>query len=498
MLETAAAHLRLGASIVFGIPLSRWSLERLVDALLETRAEFGVVYPEGAELLEAASLDDETRRDLEIKRFRAQAKRAARETPYYRSLFEELALDPARLRRSDLSRVPVTTKRAFRATPDAFVRRSARPTFQTTTTGTTGHPVLVRFSSDEIRAYALLAAISELVSGHVGPDDVVQLSTSSRATLGNTCFGGACARIGALVYLDGIRDPEQALRQLAERRTLPGKKPRTSILSTYPSYLGMLVETGLGVGYRPADFGLERIFVSGEVVTAGVKERARHLFGAVQFVEGYAMTETWPLSGVCCSEGHLHFEPSQGLVEVVEPLTGDLAQPSAVGSIVATPFPPYRDTTIVLRYDTEDLVRPVEGPMSCERRRFPATTNLLGKRSHAVRHRDGWTTTRDMLEALEGAPRVPLPARCGFWAEDGGVAVEVVADAAGRAAIGRRLEDAGVPLTRLLLREASSSLERPLPLRCDLQEMVLGHGRVETPPISGVPDWARGRWDADG
>ncbi len=44
---------------------------------------------------------------------------------------------------------------------------------------------------------------------------------------------------------------------------LPGKKPKISYLSTYPSYLGMLVETGLRQGLGPRDFGLERIAAAG-------------------------------------------------------------------------------------------------------------------------------------------------------------------------------------------------------------------------------------------
>ena len=52
--------------------------------------------------------------------------------------------------------------------------------------------------------------------------------------------------------------------------------------------------------------------VGGEIVTAGLKARARQVFGPVQFDEGYGMTEIWPLAGLRCPDGHLHFEPSRG------------------------------------------------------------------------------------------------------------------------------------------------------------------------------------------
>ena len=96
-----------------------------------------------------------------------------------------------------------------------------------------------------------------LSANRIDESDIVQLSTSSRATLGNTCFAGACARIGALVHLAGLVEPLRTLALLAEERSIPGKKPKVSYMSIYASYLGELVECGLQHGYGPDDFGLE-------------------------------------------------------------------------------------------------------------------------------------------------------------------------------------------------------------------------------------------------
>jgi hypothetical protein len=145
---------------------------------------------------------------------------------------------------------------------------------------------------------------------------------------------------------------------------------------------------------------------------------------------------------------------------------------------VATPLPPYREVTILLRYDTQDVVRQVEGPLTCNLRNLPATSPLLGKLRLASRHEGGWTFAREVLEALEGADGVPLPARYGFWAVPGGVAVEAVAPrGAGprvRRAIETRLEERGVPLRELSLVAHRSELRRPVPLRCDLKESTFG------------------------
>src|SRR6185312_4506 len=106
----------------------------------------------------------------------------------------------------------------------------------------------------------------------------------------------------------------------------------------------------------------------------------------VAFSEGFGMTEIWPMGAGLCPEQHLHFEPMQGLVEVIDPATGQPAQPGQVGTIVATPFAPYRQTMPLLRYDTEDAVRVLDAAPTCRLRHLPATGQLLGKLRLSAQH----------------------------------------------------------------------------------------------------------------
>lgn len=474
MFETVLAQLRFAASLVLGTRFSLRSLDRLISSLQDTRREFGSLSPEGRDLLDGPKLDEETRRAMQLRRFRSQAVRAARETAYYQRLFERLGLDPGRLRYEEIAALPLTPKADLRADPAAFVCRTATPYLRALTTGTTGWPTSVSFSSYELRVYFAISAIAALFKEELKPEDIIQIGTSSRGTLGNVCLAGACAHLGAMVYLAGVTEPTLALGLLAQKHHVAGKKPQTSILYTYPSYLGELVESGLRLGYRPSDFGLERIFVGGEVVTEGLKTRSQQLFGSARVLDGgYGMTEIWPFGGQFCEGGHLHFEVSQGLLEVYNGETAAPALPGEAGTIVATPFFPYRETTLVLRYNTEDAVRVLADPPTCTLRHLPATSPLLGKLALSVRHEQGWTYPRQVVEALEALEEVPLPARYGFWAVPGGVAVEVVVRQAileARRRIETSLEERGVPLQELHLREDRSQLQHPIPLRGDQRE----------------------------
>jgi phenylacetate-coenzyme A ligase PaaK-like adenylate-forming protein len=472
MLETAVAQLRFAGSLAFGWRFSLWSLETLVTSLRATRDEFGAIDAEGFTAVNGPVLDTETRQEMQLRRFRAQAGRA-KETAYYARCFTELGCDPTRLTYADIARIPLTPKAAVREQPDAFVRRGSQPYLRATTTGTTGKPTSICFSEHELRSYFALGAMPLLLHGVIQADDIVQISTSGRGTLGNLCLAGACAHIGALVTMAGVLEPVETLERLTARHQLPGKKAQVSVLYTYASYLGELVEWGQRLGYRPADFGLTQVIVGGELVTVGLRTRAQALFGPVRFVEGYNMTELWPCGGLLCEQGHLHFDPAQGLIEIVNLDNAHPAAPGEAGAIVGTPFPPYRETTLLLRYNTEDIVQPLAEPPTCHLRHLPATSNLLGKQRFAVRHDLGWTFPRPVLEALEGLAAVPLPAHCGFWAVPCGVAVEVVVrqnSAAVRRCVGAALEAHGVPVRELHLVETPTALQRPLPLRCDLRE----------------------------
>ena len=138
-----------------------------------------------------------------------------------------------------------------------------------------------------------------------------------------------------------------------------------------------------------------------------MQQRVRELFGPVEFLQNYGMTELVPFGASVCDQGHLHYEPAVGLLEVLDLETRRRpVGPGEPGAVVATPLPPFRETTVLLRYDTEDVVRTIEGPVDCSLRRVPATTNLLGKARLSVRHDDGWTFVRDVLDALESVEQV--------------------------------------------------------------------------------------------
>jgi hypothetical protein len=273
------------------------------------------------------------------------------------------------------------------------------------------------------------------------------------------------------------------LSALSTRRRVPGHADRPTLLNANPSYLGMLAEEGAVLGMGPGDFGLRRIFTGGELVTAGLRERLVALFGDIDIQETYTATETVPFGARRCRHGHLHFEPTHGLLELVNPLTGRSAEPGEVATIVTTTLPPLRESTLLVRYDTEDVVYALQGEPDCELRHQPACSPVMGKLSGCARlDDDRLVCPRQIAEALESSRSVPLPARYWFRGVGDAVAVEAVvrdrADDGARRDIVARLLDAGVPLGELRLVDNAGAMSQPLSLRADLREPVFKAARL--------------------
>jgi phenylacetate-CoA ligase len=475
VLDTAFRQLRYGLSLVAGRKVAVHDVRALVADALASRAEYGTIGGDEQLSQMRGAIDPESRRAVDARRWRTMVHKAYDETVYYRRRLDELAIDPDTLTLDRVADLPPTPKEAVRALPEAFVSRKAAPVFQAWTTGTTGVPTSFWFSSYELDLAAGLSGLSFLLAAGLGPEDVVQISLNSRAVLGIQNTLHACRLINAGAYLSGFIDPSESLARLATPVHLPGKKPRTSVMTTNPSYLAALIAAAERQGYRPADFGLEQILCGGELLSDSLRARAEETFDA-EIIDNYAMTEAFPVAGLACRERHLHITTEQGLVEVLRPSDFAPAQAGEVGMLVITPFYPYRETTLLLRLATGDLVRALDTqPESCEYAGLPATSRLLGRQAHAADDRPP-LFQRDVLDLLEAERALPLPVRYAVRAGDDGFDLDVLADRDDplvRSRLESGIADRDLPIRKLQLHTDPDTMPQPAFYRALLHETTV-------------------------
>jgi phenylacetate-coenzyme A ligase PaaK-like adenylate-forming protein len=303
----------------------------------------------------------------------------------------------------------------------------------------------------------------------------MQINISSRATAAVHENGQVCRLVGARSRVLGLIPPAESVDSL-----LDGGDRAPTMLTTYPSYLALLVREARGRGLGPDDFHLRRIDCGGEVLSSSLARSAEETFGA-QVNDVFGMTEVLPLTGRVCAQGHLHHDLNIGYVEVIDIDSGEPVAPGELGSVAITPYFPYRECMPVLRYDTRDVVRRLpEEPLRCDLAGTPATSRILGKAEGLLRCGGKVVTTRDIVEVLEALPSAPWPAR--FAAEPDGDTLRItltdqVLDGLVPADVERRFAAAGLA-ARVSNGATSRDAARALrPLRADLIETTFAGRR---------------------
>ena len=184
------------------------------------------------------------------------------------------------------------------------------------------------------------------------------------------------------------------------------------------------------------------------------------------------MTEVLPVSGRTCGQGHLHLDLNMGLVEVLALDGSGPAEPGELGTMVVTPFFPYRDCMPVFRYDTRDVVRRLpDEPLTCNLAGIPALSPILGKAEPDLhqRRRD-LVTPRDIVEVLEELPCAAV-ARPVSSRSDGSILTADRAADDTRRHDHRRSSRAGSPTGASTASSRSRAADEPLrPVRADLAE----------------------------
>lgn len=477
MFATALRQLRYSFSMLSGRRLPSGDLLALVDDIRATLEEFGAPGDGAADMLSMP--DQQLQRDLTRRRLRRTIRQAARDTPYYRWWFGMNGLDPSAVTLESLGAVAPTPKSALRGTPALFVSDNASPVLAATTTGTTGTPTLVWFSQYELDVACALTAMAMMLGIGMRPHHVWANCISSRS-IPHFIVQRAVAMTGAAFVPVGLVAPALALDRLATPHHIPRKSAQVTHLNTTASYLAALVQEAERGGWSARDFALTRISSGGEVLTDALRVRAEEAFGA-PVVDGYAMTEIVPVAGEVCSAGHLHVAVEQGLVEVLDPVDHAPTAAGALGVLTVTPYAAYRDTTVLLRYLTGDLVRvlPDGDRLGCELAGVPATSRVLGR---VLPQAGGapWSalTTRDVLDLLQAERAVPLPTRFALEGTPNGPILHVMAPGAGRTLLARieeRAADLALPLRGVVLVDDPADLPAPCPVRADLREGSFEH-----------------------
>ncbi len=424
MFETGIRQVRMAMAMVNGRRINPQVVQRLVADADATLREFGAPGDDVDQLLDGPFADPSIREHLQTQGIRRTARRLAKVSPFYRARFGAVGVDPRKLTLAALPLIPATTKADLVANGAQFVCEDSAAYLSTRTTGTTGRPVEVWLSRYECELWPAVAALAGLLRNEINHDDCLQINLSSRATAAVQHDIEVCRLVGARSRALGLIPVEHSLDMLVD-----GDGEPATLLGTYPSYLARLVTEARRRGLRPNDFRLRRVDVAGELLTSALIRGTSETFGA-RPSDTFAMTEVLPVSGRTCADGHLHIDLNMGLVEVITLDGTRAATAGELGTLVVTPFYPYRECMPVFRYDTRDVVRVLpDERLQCNLAGVPATSAILGKADQLVDLGATTATPRDIADIVESLPAHAWPAQYRATADGETLRLTVPADA---------------------------------------------------------------------
>src|SRR3954452_18912411 len=304
---------------------------------------------------EVPSYGPDELRALQLERLRDTLQRVHEHVPHYTRAFDDAGVTPADLTSlEDLARFPFTTKEDLRrnypfgmfAVPREQVNRVHA------SSGTTGRPTVVGYTSQDIETWSELMARSIRAAGG-RPGDVCHVAYGYGLFTGGLGAHYGAERLGCTVVpVSGGMTPRQVQLILDFR-------PR--VIMVTPSYFLAVLDEMEAQGVDPRSTTLEIGIFGAEPWTDEMRHEVERRSG-IAAVDIYGLSEVMG-PGVSQeaveSKDGLHVWEDHFLPEIIDPVTQEVLPDGEEGELVLTTLT--KAAMPVIRYRTRDLTRLLPG-----------------------------------------------------------------------------------------------------------------------------------------
>jgi len=342
----------------------------------------------------------ETKNSEEIKVFQEQLLRKQliylqKHSPYYSKLFSNKGIDIQQINSiEDLNQIPVTTKNDLQKYNDEFlcIPREKIADY-VTTSGTSGDPVLIALSDNDLERLAYNEELSYQCAG-LNKKSIIQLTTTidRRFMAGLAYFLGARkAGIGVVRVGSGV--PE------LQWDTLQKIKPDTLIC--VPSFLLKMIEFAENAGIDYLNSSVKKAICIGEplrnqdfsdnILASKIKSK-----WPVELYSTYASTEMATAFTECGSGKGGHHHPELIICEFLDE-NNQPVQKEKPGELTITTLGV--EAMPLLRYKTGDIVQPYFEECSCGRKTMRLGP-LVGRKQQMIKYKGTSLYPPSLLDLL--------------------------------------------------------------------------------------------------
>lgn len=305
-------------------------------------------------------LDREQLEQLKLERLQRTVDTLYQKVPFYRRKLDEVGFQPGDLRSlEDLRRLPFTTKDDLRDNyPYGLFAVPMRDIVRLhASSGTTGKPTVVGYTSRDIEVWADLVARTIVAAGGT-PDDVVHVAYGYGLFTGGLGLHYGAEKLGATVLPMSGGNTKRQVRLMVDFGS--------TILCCTPSY-------ALNIAEVMEDMGVTRDQVKLKAGILGAEPWSDEMRKQIEERLNISAHDIYGLSEVvgpgvsieCAEKKGLHVFEDCFIPEIIDPASGRVLPPGEKGELVFTNI--NKEGLALLRYRTRDISRLDDSPCPCGR-----------------------------------------------------------------------------------------------------------------------------------
>ena len=297
---------------------------------------------------------------LQLTRLKETVQRCMN-SAFYKKRFEEAGITPDDIQTlDDIRKIPFTTKQDLRDNyPFGVASVPANRCVRLhSSSGTTGHPVVILHSARDLEQWANAVARCMWMVG-CRPEDVFQNTSGYGMFTGGLGFQYGAEHMGMLTVPAAAGNTRRQIKFFTDFGT--------TCVHAIPSYASRIYEVMQQLGIDPRrDTKLKTFFIGAEPHTDEQRKRIENLLG-IKAYNSFGMTEMMGpgVAFECKEQNGMHIWEDYFIVEIVDPQTLEPVEDGEVGELVLTTI--NREAMPLLRYRTRDLTRIIPGDCPCGR-----------------------------------------------------------------------------------------------------------------------------------
>ena len=297
---------------------------------------------------------------LQLKRLRSVVQRAWERVPLFRARMNEREVTPEDIRSLvDSAKLPFTVKTDLRDTyPFGLFASSMREVVRLhASSGTTGKPIVVAYTQDDLEVWTSVMARALAVPG-VQEGDIVQNCFNYGLFTGGLGYHYGAERLGATVI--------PASGGNTERQIMLMRDFGTTVVFSTPTYFLHVLDRAEELGVDLRQMSLRIGFFGAEPWTDGMRRRIEQAAGIKAF-DLYGLSEiVGPgISVDCAYQDGLHIFEDHFYAEIIDPETEQVLPDGEEGELVLTTLS--KRAMPMIRYRTRDITAIIPGPCACGR-----------------------------------------------------------------------------------------------------------------------------------